>query len=232
MTQQRANQRALAAARITENLAYALPGYLNDLEDRWRSITGHPDHHPGAAPPTTTPSRPLTGICGQPTTLPDLLETLLRRVAMIEARLYDEDLDVDVDAVIDCTLDRPCPDHDVPVALTRPERATDQRMNIDHDIADAEQVISTITLLANELLARARRAVPVVPIAVPLCNGGQGREGWLVPQVDGGWSDLTCRRPAERKGGICSACYMRERRYRERVGLPAREREGEVSYNV
>lgn len=192
MTNQRANQRALAAARICENLAYALPGYRDDLVDRLRTLTGFGDHTPGAPAPTSTGTRLLSGRCEAD-------------MACTECA---------VDEPVNCGHTRPCPHHDDPVILTRTEGAAAERDRLKAELDDANQVITTITLLANELLGRARRAVPHVKIKLDRCDA-TGRTGALE------WADPTCTNPRSR-GPLCDRCSKAEWRWRTAHALGPR----------
>jgi hypothetical protein len=211
MTNQRANQRALAAARIVENLAYALPAYRDTLQDQLRHLTGFPDHMPGAAPPTVEATRPLEGKCTQP----------VNGSPWLAGQLAYE--------LVDCGRSRPCAEHDRPVTLTPVERAAEQRQKLKADLEDAEQVISTITLLANDLLHRARRNAPIPPQPVPRCDA-TGLEGYLIPRPPqgDGWSDLACTRTRSR-GTLCEACSQREYRWRTRHNMNPRS-DGVMAY--
>jgi hypothetical protein len=198
MTQQRANQRALALAHIAENLAYALPAYQATIHDQLRTTTGYPDHTPGAPPPTyDKPTKPLEGHC----------------TANVPAAAID-DLDYTSYGHVDCGRSRPCPEHDRPVTLTPTEHTANLRAHLHNELADIDQTITTTTTLLNELLQRARRALPPPPTKLERCNA-TNREG----AID--WADPTCTNHPTR-GPLCDTCSKREYRWRTARGLPKR----------
>jgi len=206
MPEQRANQRALAASRIVENLAYALPGYFDELLTRINHTIGFQDHTPGAPPLVDQPTVLLRGEC-EGTIVADGLHPAWEAHGTV---------------LITCGRERPCPIHDYPVTLTIPEHTAQQREAWRAEHADAQQVITTITLLANELLARARRTVPLITLPVPRCDA-TGMDGYLQPRPPhgDGWSDLSCNK-ARSRGTLCDACSQREYRWRKAHGMPPR----------
>jgi hypothetical protein len=78
--------------------------------------------------------------------------------------------------------------------------------------------IDDINAIHNEL-----RNTTTPPPPPPATCDGRGLQGYELARSDGGWSDPTCERPAD-KAGLCSACYQRCRRFRLARGLkPLRE---------
>jgi hypothetical protein len=124
----------------------------------------------------------------------------------------------DGDDLVSCGRRRPCAEHDTPVTLTGPERAAEARLGLQRWHADIHQAITTAAALIHEATSNTRRLLGErMPIA-DRCTGGLGREGHIE------WGDPTCTRVPEREGGLCSACWQRERRWRDKTGLTARER--------
>jgi len=198
MTRQRVNSRALAASRILENLAYVLPAYFDELLNTINTTVGYPDHTPGASVPTADePTVILEGTCTGP----------------VVCQAYG----IGHIDIVDCGRPRPCPELDVHARLTPVEQAASIRTNARNAHADAEQALTTITWLANDLLATARRTTPIQPVPVPRCDA-TGLEGYLQPRSEGGWSDLACTNPRSR-GTLCDSCSKRSYRWRAARGL-------------
>jgi hypothetical protein len=91
----------------------------------------------------------------------------------------------------------------------------------EHYTAKADLIRQTLdTITRNiELLGRVtQRSIGVrAPIAVPRCRDNQmGRQGAIE------WGDPTCENLPD-KAGLCSACYQRERRWRQAHGLAPRD---------
>lgn len=110
-----------------------------------------------------------------------------------------------------------------PITLTATERAADQRWRlltqkeqIRDDITAIEELVASLAIVVRKTLGM-RRAI--YPKRLCDCSGHDGAE---LARADGGWSDPTCEHIAD-KVGLCSACYMRKRRFLERIGKPARE---------
>jgi hypothetical protein len=208
MTQQRANARALALAHIADNLAHALPAYTATIHDQLRHTTGYPDHTPGAAPATTVPTKPLEGRCTQPV---DRWRGMTMTM-MVDGVPYTSG--PTIPELVDCGWSRPCPEHDRPVTLTPTEHTANLRAHLHNELADIDQTLTTLTLLANELLARARRATPPPPPNKRLCKDGLiGKDGSIE------WGNPTCHDLAD-KAGLCTAHYTAWYRWRKTRNIP------------
>jgi hypothetical protein len=79
-------------------------------------------------------------------------------------------------------------------------------------------IINQIETLIDDLAHSIQKAVGVrAPVTVTRCRDNHtGRQGAIE------WGDPTCEAIPD-KAGLCSACYQRERRWRQAHGLPARE---------
>lgn len=110
---------------------------------------------------------------------------------------------------------------------TRPERDSQQLLDLNALIDQITDDITTIAQLAASALDVTRQAkghrVPRNPQGLEpptYCsqNQGQGRDGAIE------WGDPTCLE-LPMKAGLCSACYQRERRWRLTHNLQPRDTE-------
>lgn len=92
--------------------------------------------------------------------------------------------------------------------------------------AEYDADINALAIIADGLVRRSRKLLAGDTLAPtgpkPRTCDPSGREGALVPLVDGGWADFTCRDGAV-KDGLCGKHYHAERRYRQAKGLPTRK---------
>lgn len=152
---QRVDGRALAVSRTVENLAYALPGYRDQLLAQIRALDGYG-----------------SGVGDG-----------LNVIATAE--------------------------------LTTPEAVVAQIQHLEAVLADADQVITTISIVATDLLRDARRVVPLERIVPKRCDATR-RDGAIE------WADPTCTAVPSR-GPLCDRCSKREYRWRVTHGLSRRD---------
>jgi hypothetical protein len=194
MSRSRVDRQTLAFARMVENLAVLLPELDDHVRRELLVLDGFADHTMAA-----TVSQ----------------ELVRRSPVLLGACAADIP---DGDDLVSCGRRRPCAEHDTPVTLTGPERAAEARLGLQRWHADIHQAITTAAALIHEATSNTRRLLGERMPVADRCTGGLGREG----HID--WGDPTCTRVPERAGGLCHACGMRERRWREKHDLPMRER--------
>lgn len=191
----RIDRQTQATARQVENLAGLLPELRDHIRLELHHLDGSPDKYPGSVEP----------------------ELLERRGTVMSGKCSGSVQTVD-GFVVACGRLRPCGEHDFPVQLTPPERVAEQRLRLQRELEDVEQRARTIRIIADGALADARRLMGERAPKADRCTGGVGRDGHIE------WGDPTCTRVPERDGGLCSACWMREARWRTKHDLPARDR--------
>jgi hypothetical protein len=185
---------AMLAQRLAEVLPLVRDHVVTELATA-RVHGGWSSHTVGASLPSAgEPSRILSGECTRP--------------AEDDPGAY-------------CPHERPCPIHDRPVTLTSVERAAEEALRIQrwYDDITAAQKLAAITI--SDLLRNCERVLGM-RVSPAKCDA-TGREGYLLPRSEGGWSDLACEQAAE-KSGLCDACYMREYRWRRANDMPTRDR--------
>jgi hypothetical protein len=98
---------------------------------------------------------------------------------------------------------------------TAVEAAALRRAGIDSRVRNVRR------RLLDDIQRDARRHADDLELEpTPRCDA-TGRDGWMIPRADGGWSDLNCDNVPAR-GKLCVGCYHRERRWRKAHDLPAR----------
>jgi len=108
------------------------------------------------------------------------------------------------------------------VPVTTVEDAALKRNQIGDQLADLAAHVHGITVMHNELARIINQAIATRITEPPKLCDATGREGYMQPRNEGGWSDLNCHNiPA--RGPLCIPCYHRERRWRLEHGLPTRE---------
>jgi hypothetical protein len=101
------------------------------------------------------------------------------------------------------------------VPVTSVEAIAITRLELANTATDYDDRLHATMMVLRALLADTRRAISTrVAIVVPRCSA-TGREG----AID--WARPDCW-DAPVRGPLCFTCYMRERRWREQAGLPAR----------
>jgi hypothetical protein len=185
---------AMLAQRLAEVLPLVRDHVVTELATA-RVFGGWSSHTAGASLPSPgAPSKVLDGPC--------------HRAAEDDPGAY-------------CPHDRPCPVHDRPVTLTSVERAAEEALRIQRWYADITQSQKLVAVTLADALRNCEKLLGM-RISPAKCDA-TGREGYLVPRAEGGWSDLACEEAAE-KSGLCVACYFREYRWRKANDLPTRDR--------
>jgi len=99
--------------------------------------------------------------------------------------------------------------------LTTVEQAAAQRINIHTDLQALDDELNAAVLTLTNLAADCDRIIGTRLTGPGRCSS-TGREG----AID--WADPNCW-DAPARGSLCPKCYQRERRWRQRNGLPTRE---------
>jgi len=108
------------------------------------------------------------------------------------------------------------------VPVTTVEDVALKRHQITDRLDDLQAHVHGILTMHNELARAINDAIATRTAPPPKLCDATGREGYMEPRADGGWSDLACTNiPA--RGPLCIPCYHRERRWRIDHGLPTRE---------
>jgi hypothetical protein len=101
--------------------------------------------------------------------------------------------------------------------LTSVERIAGQRIAASGNVAQLRDDLAAITSLLLSAIRVARSISGWAPTPATRCSDSQhGRDGASE------WGEPLCEELAA-KAGLCSACYQRERRWRQREGLAARD---------
>jgi hypothetical protein len=98
--------------------------------------------------------------------------------------------------------------------LTGVERAASQRIHHQQRMDALNDEINAVVQILSNLHKDCDR-INATRIEVPRCSS-TGREGAIE------WADATCW-DAPARGSLCAKCYQRERRWRQRNGLPTRD---------
>lgn len=115
--------------------------------------------------------------------------------------------------------------------LTPTEQAAYLRITYDLHLADVEASWRALQAIAADLVGSIDKTLGLRAPAPPeaYCSTGTGRDGALdtwTPhsrEPDNGWADTTCTNlAAPGRGGLCTACSLREDAWRRRHQLPPR----------
>ena len=99
--------------------------------------------------------------------------------------------------------------------LTTVEAAAGQRIRLQADLRSLDDELDAVVLILVNLARECDRIIGAQLEGPGRCSA-VGRQGAIE------WADANCWNAPDR-GPLCANCYQRERRWRQRNGLPTRE---------